>query len=201
MDMNEAQKLVGGLPAPTVSEHRAALSAKYAGAPQRGTAVDLAMRQIEEGIQVLAAHGHVYALIEADPSGGPGQIQRFPMMVYRGPGEQMTVEGEAGLEEAVQNGWRERQSPEPLPEDGPSAEMEAGPQAAGQPSTIQAVHPPEEQKHSEPKKGEQTFNAPLFPVTVLKDGNEKVVHDQAELDGAQADGWQQKQGEGGLAGG
>lgn len=111
MDMKQAQDLVASAP-PSISDHRLALAERYAGEPQRAAGVDLAMKQIEDALHLLAQHGHRYVLVEQDeaPVG-----DKFPMMLYRSAGETRVVEGEIELSAAKKAGWRIEQFATPTP--------------------------------------------------------------------------------------
>lgn len=102
MNMDEAQKLVATAPVPDISQHRQALADRYPGSPQLAMACDLAMRQIEEGIGVLARHGHRYSLVQMPATAG----EQFPTMVYQDNQAPLIVNSQAELDSALVSGWR-----------------------------------------------------------------------------------------------
>ena len=105
-----AQSMIAGVPA-DISELREELADHHAEHPQRAMLADLALREVETGLDKLRALGHHFWLSRGDSPG----TSEFPKMVYRdSPQGQLnqTVENASEEAAALAAGWRGKQSKE-----------------------------------------------------------------------------------------
>ncbi len=113
MDIDTAKGLVASAPE-QISELRERLAEHHSEHPQRAQLADLALREVEQALEKLAALGHRFYLTEQAPE----EFSQYPVMLYRdGPQglETQTVEGRTELEKAEADGWRDHPTAVPSP--------------------------------------------------------------------------------------
>lgn len=140
LSIETAQGMLAGTP-PTISELRGELAEHHAEHPQRAMLADLAMREIETGLERLRALGHSFRLVRGETV----LPDEFPKMLYqdspRGLVHQI-VYSAAEEKEALAEGWQGHPQGK-----GPGAAPAGDPAPATQDIPAKA---PESQAPSEP---------------------------------------------------